>query len=34
VPRSAYRVIVWGPLDVWIGIAGLFVAWAVVVLGR
>ena len=34
VPRSAYRVIVWGPLDVWIGIAGLFVAWAVIVIGR
>jgi energy-coupling factor transport system permease protein len=34
VPRSAYRVIVWGPLDVWIGLAGLFVAWAVIVIGR
>jgi energy-coupling factor transport system permease protein len=34
VPRSAYRVIVWGPLDVWVGIAGLFVAWAVIVIGR
>jgi energy-coupling factor transport system permease protein len=34
VPRSAYRVIVWGPLDVWIGVAGLFVAWAVIVIGR
>ena len=34
VPRSAYRVIVWGPLDVWIGIAGLFVAWAVIVIFR
>ena len=34
VPRSAYRVIVWGPLDVWVGLAGLFVAWAVIVIGR
>jgi energy-coupling factor transport system permease protein len=34
VPRSAYRVIVWGPMDVWIGVAGLFVAWAVIVIGR
>jgi energy-coupling factor transport system permease protein len=34
VPRSAYRVVVWGPLDVWIGLAGLFVAWAVIVIGR
>jgi energy-coupling factor transport system permease protein len=34
VPRSAYRVIVWGPMDVWITLAGLFVAWAVIVLGR
>ena len=34
VPRSAFRVIVWGPLDVWIGVAGLFVAWAVIVIGR
>jgi energy-coupling factor transport system permease protein len=34
VPRSAYRVVVWGPLDVWVGVAGLFVAWAVIVIGR
>jgi energy-coupling factor transport system permease protein len=34
VPRSAYRVIVWGPMDVWIGVVGLFVAWAVIVVGR
>jgi energy-coupling factor transport system permease protein len=34
VPRSAYRVIVWGPLDVWVGLGGLFVAWAVIVIGR
>ena len=34
VPRSAYRVVVWGPLDVWVGLAGLFVAWAVIVIGR
>ena len=34
VPRSAYRVVVWGPLDVWVSLAGLFVAWAVIVIGR
>ena len=34
VPRSAYRVVVWGPYDVWIALAGLFVAWAVLVIGR
>jgi energy-coupling factor transport system permease protein len=33
-PRSAYRIIVWGRMDVWIALAGLFVAWAVIVLGR
>ena len=34
VPRSAYRVVVWGAYDVWIALAGLFVAWAVLVIGR
>jgi energy-coupling factor transporter transmembrane protein EcfT len=34
VPRSAYRVVVWGPYDVWIALVGLFVAWAVLVIGR
>ena len=34
VPRSAYRVIVWDRMDVWIALAGLFVAWTVIVLGR
>jgi energy-coupling factor transport system permease protein len=34
VPRSAYRVVVWGAYDVWIALAGLFVAWAVIVIGR
>ena len=34
VPRSAYRVVVWGPLDVWVSLAGLFVAWAVILIGR
>jgi hypothetical protein len=33
-PRSAYRVIVWSQYDLWIALGGLFVAWAVIVLGR
>jgi len=34
VPRSAYRVVVCGPYDLWIVLAGTFVAWANLVIGR
>jgi energy-coupling factor transport system permease protein len=33
-PRSAYRVVVWGRLDLAVGLTGVFVAWAVLALGR
>jgi len=33
-PRSAYRVVVWSRFDLVIVLVGLFVAWAVIALGR
>ena len=33
-PRSSYRAVGWGPLDVVVGIVALFVAWAVLAIGR
>src|SRR5262245_10537120 len=33
-PRSAFRIIVWSQYDLWIALAGVFVAWAVIVIGR